>query len=82
MEWLKWRLASTVLCDWCIKTKLKKNPYMIAIDGRIPREEEKSAVVFIDLERAYDRVPRDEIWWVLNRRSVISKSLKACMRER
>ena len=30
-RWLKWRLASKVLCDRCISTKLKENFYMMTI---------------------------------------------------
>jgi hypothetical protein len=33
-------------------------------------------MVFIDLEKAYDKISRDLIWWVLNKRNVPRGYLK------
>ena len=38
------------------------------------REKKKDLhMIFIDLEKAYDRIPRDIIWWVLHKRGVTRK---------
>jgi hypothetical protein len=37
------------------------------------REQKKDLhIVFIDLEKTYDKVPRNVMWWVLQKRKVSS----------
>ena len=33
-------------------------------------EEEKSTLAFINPKKAYNGVPRDLVWWILNKRNV------------
>ena len=36
-------------------------------------------MVFVDLEKAFDRVPREMIWWSLRRKGVLEREIKAIM---
>ena len=36
-------------------------------------------VVFVELEKAFDRVPREVIWWSLRRKGVLEGETKAIM---
>jgi len=41
------------------------------------REKQQTLhMCFIDLEKAYDRVPRDEVWWCLRERNVPGKYVR------
>ena len=37
-------------------------------------------MVFVDLEKAFDRVSREVIWWSLRRKGVIEREIKAIMK--
>ena len=36
-------------------------------------------MVFVDLEKAFNHVPREVIWWSLSRRGVLEREIKAIM---
>ena len=39
----------------------------------------KLYLVFVDLEKAFDRVPRKVIWWALKRKGVLEREIRAIM---
>ena len=36
-------------------------------------------MVFVDLEKAFAHVPREVIWWLLRRKGVLEREIKAIM---
>ena len=40
----------------------------------------KLCLVFVDLEKAFDRVPRKVIWWALRRKGVLEREIRAIMK--
>ena len=37
-------------------------------------------MAFVNLEKAFDRVPREVIWWSLRRKGVLEKEIKAIIK--
>jgi len=35
----------------------------------------KLCMVFVDMEKAFDRVPREVIWWALRRKGVMEREI-------
>jgi len=40
---------------------------------------EKDCIVFVDLEKTFDRVPREVIWWTLKRKGVMESEIMIIM---
>ena len=46
------------------------------IDRKVQGSSKRASLVFVDLEKVYDRVPRDELWYCMRKSEMAEKYVR------
>ena len=53
--------------------------FALSVDGKYKEGQKELHCVFVDLEKAYDKVPREELWYCM-RKSQVAKYVQGYAR--